>query len=145
MLSMGLMIMVSAFKVPNRIAICQVPYPPTQKLNKSYYFSIIQNLCRRKWHMLWIDIVYNILYILYINPPSFDAVVVAGRRHKTITSLFLATLSAGLSNQSVSLGKQTYYARGGHIIVTHFSSFSNTKETLVNLLNLILYNFVLNL
>ncbi|XP_063681352.1 probable maltase-glucoamylase 2 isoform X2 [Bolinopsis microptera] len=35
----------------------------------------------------------------------------------------------GLSNQSVSLDKQTYYARGGHIIVTHFSSFSNTKET----------------
>ena len=38
-------------------------------------------------------------------------------------------LVAGYFNQSVSLDKQTYYARGGHIVVTHYDSFSNTKET----------------
>ncbi|KAL5254076.1 hypothetical protein ACHWQZ_G013739 [Mnemiopsis leidyi] len=34
----------------------------------------------------------------------------------------------GYAEQNVTLDKQTYYARGGHIIVTHFNTFTTTKE-----------------
>ena len=51
-------------------------------------------------------------------------------------------LVAGYFNQSVSLDKQTYYARGGHIVVTHYDSFSNTKETWVHISTLSYFQLI---